>query len=191
MSDVESDVSVSPDATLGVEYDSSSSEPELGAGSVVRSGTTIYNDVVAGHSLQTGHNALIRELTTIGDGCLVGTNVVVDGLSDLGDNVSLQTAAYVPSETTLGDRVFLGPHATLLNDQYPVRHDVDLVGPTIGDDVSIGANATVLPGVTVGEGAFVAAGSVDAEDVPPKMLAVGAPAEHRDLPCELEGGNDL
>lgn len=191
MDDVTSELTISPDATVGVDYDSDSSPPELGAGSVIRSGTVIYDDVAAGESFQTGHNALIRELTTLGDDCLVGTNAVVDGRSDLGDGVSLQTGAYVPSETTLGDRVFLGPHATLLNDPYPVRKDVDLEGPVIRSDASIGANATVLPGVTIGKEAFVAAGSVVVDDVPPETLAVGSPAESRDLPAEIEGGNDL
>jgi acetyltransferase-like isoleucine patch superfamily enzyme len=191
MDDVTPELTVSPDATVGVDYSLESSPPEIGAGSVIRSGTVIYDDVAAGESFQTGHNALVRELTTLGDDCLVGTNAVVDGRSDLGDGVSLQTGAYVPSETTLGDRVFLGPHATLLNDPYPVRKDVDLQGPAIQSDASIGANSTVLPGVTVGERAFVAAGSVVTNDVPAETLAIGSPAEFRDLPAELEGGNDL
>ncbi|WP_144903896.1 acyltransferase [Halobellus captivus] len=191
MNDVTSELTVSPDATVGMSYDPESSPPEIGPDSVIRSGTVIYDDVVAGESLQTGHNALIRELTTLGANCLIGTNAVVDGRSDLGDGVSLQTGAYVPSETTLGDRVFLGPHATLLNDPYPVRKDADLTGPVVESDASIGANSTVLPGVTVGKGAFVAAGSIVTNDVPERTLAVGNPAEKRPLPDELDGGNNL
>ena len=71
------------------------------------------------------------------------------------------------------------------------RVDTDLEGATLGDDVSIGANATVLPGVTVGKGSFVAAGAVVTEDVPPHRLAVGVPAETRPLPEKLDGGNVL
>jgi len=96
-----------------------------------------------------------------------------------------------PSYTEIGDRVFLGPNATLLNDPYPVRTDVDLVGPSIEDDASIGGNATVLPEVTVGESAFVAAGAVVTRDVPPGKLAIGAPASITELPPELDGGNEL
>jgi acetyltransferase-like isoleucine patch superfamily enzyme len=87
--------------------------------------------------------------------------------------------------------VFLGPDAVLTNDSYPLRVDTDLEGATLGDDVSIGANATVLPGVTVGKGSFVAAGAVVTEDVPPHRLAVGVPAETRPLPEELDRGNVL
>nr|WP_290812371.1 acyltransferase [Halovivax sp.] len=91
----------------------------------------------------------------------------------------------------MGSNVFVGPGAVLTNDQYPIRRDVDLEGPTIEDGASIGANATILPGVTIGENAFVAAGSVVTDDVPPDTLAVGAPASTRTLPETLEGPNQL
>ena len=164
---------------------------EVGPGATIRSGSILYSDVVVGEEFNTGHRILVREETVIGDSVLVGTDTVIDGYSRVGSNVSLQTGVYVPSETTIGDRVFVGPHGTLTNDPYPVREDVDLVGPTLEDDASIGANATILPDVTVGEGAFVAAGAVVVEDVPPRTLAVGAPATVRPLPDRLEGGNDL
>lgn len=184
-------VTVADGATLGVAYEEGSSPPEIGPDSVVRAGTIVYDDVTAGEGLQTGHHALIREETALGDGVLVGTHAVVDGYSTVGHGTSLQTGAYVPTHTDLGDRVFLGPGATLLNDMYPVRTDYELRGPTIEDDATVGANAAVLPEVTVGERAFVAAGAVVTEDVPADTMAVGAPAEHRPLPPELEGGNDL
>lgn len=184
-------VSIADGATFGVEYEPESVSPQIGPGSTVRAGTIVYNDVVAGERLQTGHHALVREGTTLGDDVLVGSQVVIDGAVVTGDNVSMQTGVYVPRQTEIGDRVFLGPNATLLNDTYPIRTEYELTGPTVEDDVSVGANATVLPDVTVGEGAFVAAGAVVTEDVPPQMLAIGHPADHRDLPAELQGVNDL
>ncbi|WP_101298339.1 acyltransferase [Halegenticoccus soli] len=185
------DASVHETAVLDHPHADGGDPTVLGDGATVRAGTVIYNDVVAGEGLQTGHNALVREYTTIGDDVLVGTNAVIDGRTDVGSHVSLQTNAYVPSHTEIGDRVFVGPAATLTNDPYPIRTSTDLAGPTLEDDASIGANATVLPGVTVGEGAFVAAGAVVTEDVPARTLAVGAPAVHRPLPDRLAGGNDL
>jgi len=184
-------IEVQDSATLGVSYDSDTEPPIIGPDSIVRSGTVIYDDVVVGRELQTGHNALIREVTTLGDGVLIGTNAVIDGYSTIGDAVSIQTGAYVPRNTDLGDRSFLGPNAVLLNDMYPVRSEYDLVGPTLGSDVSIGANATVLPDITIGDQAFIAAGTVVTEDVPPETLAVGNPAEHRQLPSELDSENNL
>jgi len=165
------------------------SPARIGSESVVRAGSIIYPDVVAGDRLQTGHHAVVREETTVGHDCVVGSQVVVDGRSDIGDEVSMQTGAYVPSETTIRDRVFLGPRAVLTNDPYPLRQGADLAGPVLEDDVTIGANATVLPGVTVGERSFVAAGAVVTEDVPPSTLAIGTPAKHRPLPEKLAVAN--
>ena len=183
------DCEIQPAVSLG---DPGGGEPpEIGRESTVRSGTIIYSDVRIGDRLTTGHNVLIREKTTIGDDVVVGTNTVIDGASTIGSGVSLQTGVYVPRETTIGDDVFLGPHAVLTNDPYPIRREVDLVGPILEDHVSVGANATLLPDVTVGEGSFVAAGAVVTDDVPPETLAVGAPAEHRALPDRLDGGNDI
>jgi len=180
-----------PTATVGHSYSESSDPPVIGEDPTIRAGTIIYDDVAIGDRFSTGHNALIRELTEIGDDVLVGTNTVIDGRTTVGSGVSFQTGVYVPSHTTIGDRVFLGPRAVLTNDPYPIRKDADLVGPTLEDDVSVGANATILPGVTIGEKSFVAAGAVVTEDVPPETLAVGVPAVHKPLPTTLHGGNDL
>lgn len=182
---------ISDNATVGVSVDSDSKKPELGSNSMVRSGSVIYDDVIAGEGLQTGHNAVIRENTILGNNVVVGTHAVIDGYSEIGNDVSIQTGAYIPQETVVQDRVFLGPNAVLLNDSYPVRTDDELIGPFIEDDVSIGGNATVLPGVTIHEGAFVAAGAVVTHDVPADKLAIGVPASIRELPEELKGGNDL
>ncbi|WP_277555957.1 acyltransferase [Halobaculum limi] len=177
---------VDPGATLKRD---DGSKPQIGADPTIREGTIIYGDVVVGDRFTTGHHALVREGTTIGDDVLVGTNSVLDGDCTVGDGVSIQTGVYCPTGTTLGDRVFLGPHAVLTNDPYPLRTEGELTAPTLEDDVSVGANATILPGITVGEGAFVAANALVTKDVPPRTLAVGSPAEFRPLPEELTGGN--
>lgn len=182
---------VDPDAVVGYRYGPDAGPTVIGDGARIRSQSIIYADVEAGDDLATGHRAVVREGSTLGDDVLVGTGVVLDGAVTVGSHASLQTRAYLPAETTLGDRVFVGPAATLTNDPYPVRTDAPLAGPTLEDDVSVGANATVLPDVTVGAGAFVAAGAVVHEDVPPRSLALGVPADHRPLPPALAGGNDL
>ena len=182
-------VDVDPGATVGYEYDDSAGPAVIGPGSTIRSGTTVYCDVDIGAGFTTGHDAVVREHTTAGEHVTLGTKSVLDGNLAVGSEVSIQTGVYVPPETEIGNRVFLGPNAVLTNDPFPLRTDVGLDGPTLRDDVSIGANATVLPGVTVGEGSFVAAGAVVTRDVPPDTLAVGVPAEHRALPADLTGGN--
>jgi acetyltransferase-like isoleucine patch superfamily enzyme len=189
--DTGTDSDIDDETTIGYQYAEDTSPTVIGNRARIRSGTIIYTDVEVGNDLTTGHRVLIREDTTIGDSVIVGTDTVIDGKTAIGSDVSLQTGVYIPQETTIGDNVFIGPNATLTNDPYPVRRDVDLVGPTIEDGVSIAANATLLPDVTVGEGAFVAAGSVVTKDVPPETLAVGTPATHQELPEELASENTI
>lgn len=182
---------IEDDATVGNSYNEESEPPVIGSDATIRAGTIIYDDVVIGDGFSTGHYGLVRELTEIGDDVLLGTQSVIDGRTTIGSHVSIQTGVYIPSDTEIGDSVFLGPHAVLTNDPYPIRQDVDLAGPTLEDGVSIGANATILPDVTIGEGAFVAAGAVVVDDVPPDTLAVGAPATHEPLPGTLQEANDI
>lgn len=163
----------------------------IGNGAVVRPGTTIYCDVVIGDGFRTGHNALVREATVIGDGTLVGTNVVVDGHCRIGSHVSIQSNAYLPTNTVLEDEVFLGPCCVLTNDKYPIRKPYPLKGPVLRRGASVGANATILPGVEIGEGAMVAAGALVTKDVPAWTLAIGFPAKIVPLPKELKVDNRI
>jgi len=182
-------VTVEDDATIGA--GETETPTRIGANATIRSGTVIYGDVTIGESFQTGHNALVRSDSVLGDDVLLGTNAVVDGSVEIGSHCSLQTGVYLPPETELGEEVFLGPHAVLTNDRTPVRGDSTLRGPTLESDVSIGANATVLPDLSIGHGSFVAAGAVLTEDLPPNSLAVGVPATVRELPESLRGGNAI
>ncbi|MFC4989465.1 acyltransferase [Saliphagus infecundisoli] len=186
---------IDPSADVGyaahVEGSESPPPTRIGDGARIRAGTIVYAGVEIGDGFATGHDALVREETTVGDDVLVGTKTVVDGATEIGDHVSLQTGVYVPRETEIGSNVFVGPGAVLTNDPYPIRADDGLRGPTIAEGASVGANATVLPGVRIGENAFVAAGAVVCEDVPPDTLAVGAPARERELPDRLAGPNQL
>ena len=161
--------------------------PASADGTFVVDGTMMPHGELEGELLR--FEVADGQVTEIGDDVLVGTKSVIDGRSELGSRVSMQTGVYVPTHTTIGDDVFLGPHAVLTNDPYPLRTDEEIVGPTIEDGVSVGANATILPDVTVGERSFVAAGAVVTEDVPSDCLAVGAPASVQELPPELQGGN--
>ena len=186
---VGTDCTIAADVTLNEGTDWKN-PTRIGDRATIRSGTVIYGDVTVGDDFTTGHDVLVREDTKVGDDVLVGTGTVVDGTTTIGSEVSVQTGVYVPPETTIADRVFLGPRAVLTNDPYPLRTAEPLEGPKLEPDVSIGANATLLPGVTVGRGAFVAAGAVVTDDVPARTLAVGTPAIQRPLPPELEGRND-
>lgn len=157
----------------------------IGKNAVIRSGTIIYCDVTIGDHFQTGHNVMIREKTKIGNQVAIGTSAVIEGSTIIGNDVSLQSMVYVPTDTVIGNHVFIGPNTVLTNDRYPPTCIGGLKGPQIRDGAAIGANATLLPGVCIGEGALVAAGAIVTRDVPAHMLAIGAPAKIADLPEKM------
>lgn len=161
----------------------------IGKNAILRSGTIIYCDVVAGDDFQTGHNVIIREKTRIGSRVAIGTSTVVEGNCKIGNNVSIQSMVYIPTDTTIEDDVFIGPNAVFTNDRYPPTRIGGLKGPYIKKGAAIGANSTLLPGVCIGEGALVAAAAVVTRDVPDYMLAVGSPARIRDLPKKIDSGH--
>jgi acetyltransferase-like isoleucine patch superfamily enzyme len=155
----------------------------IGHHAVLRSGTIIYCDVIIGDNFQSGHNTLIREKTRIGDRTAIGTATIIDGNTRIGNDVSLQSMVYIPTNTIIGDHVFIGPNAVLTNDRYPPSGS--LTGPVIKTGAAIGAHATIIPGVCIGEGAFIAAGSIVTRDVPDHMMAIGTPARIKELPKEM------
>jgi len=157
----------------------------IGENAVIRSGTIIYCDVVIGNNFQSGHNVLIREKTRIGNRTAIGTATIIDGNTIIGDDVSVQSMVYIPTNTIIGDHVFIGPNAVLTNDRYPPTRTGNLVGPVLKNRAAIGANATILPGVCIGEGSLVAAGAIVTSDVPDHMLAIGSPARIKELPRHM------
>ena len=188
--------SVGPDAqifepvTLGFPSRENLSRKEfrgttIGKNAILRSGTIIYCDVCIGEDFQTGHNVMIREKTRIGNRVAIGTATVIEGHTVIGDDVNLQSLVYIPTETCIGNKVFIGPNTVLTNDRYPPRNIGGLKVPTLMDGAAIGANVTILPGICIGRGALVAAGSVVTRDVPDRMLAIGSPARIKDLPSKL------
>jgi len=161
----------------------------IGKNSVIRSGTILYCDVITGDFFQTGHNVVIREETRIGDRVSIGTATVIDGHTTIGNDVNLQSRVYLPTNTRIGNRVFIGPNAIFTNDRYPPSRIGGLDGPHVMDGAAIGANATLLPGVCIGEGALVAAGAIVTRDLPDHMMAIGAPAKIRVLPKIMKPDN--
>ncbi len=173
---------------LGLKYKEGCEKVIVGDNATIRSNTIIYADVTIGDYFISGHTVMIRENTSIGNRVIVGTNTVIDGHVTIGNFVKIETNVYIPTHVTIGDNVFIGPAVVMTNDKYPqkMRDKYTPIGPTIKDGVSIGANATILPGVIIGKGSFIAAGSIVTKDVPEYSLAVGVPAKIKDLPKNLK-----
>jgi acetyltransferase-like isoleucine patch superfamily enzyme len=150
----------------------------IGPGGVIRSHSVIYAGNVIGKGFQTGHQACIREENAIGDDVSVGTLSCVEHHVTIGDRVRIHSQAFVPEYTVLEDDAWIGPKVTFTNARYPKskRAKETLSGVLVGKKAKIGANATLLPGVRIGEGALVGAGSVVTKDVAAFAVVAGNPA---------------
>jgi acetyltransferase-like isoleucine patch superfamily enzyme len=115
----------------------------------------------------------------IGKNCNLNAHTLVEGDVVIGDNVTIKSGVYVWNGTKIEDDVFLGPNVTLTNDKMPrsKQYPDKFHGISLKKGCSIGANATLLPGITVGENAMVGAGSVVTKDVPANAIVVGNPAK--------------
>ena len=159
----------------------------IGANSMIRSHTVIYGGNRIGDNFQTGHKTNIREENEIGNNVSVGTLSVIEHHVKIGNNVRIHTQAFIPEFTLLEDEVWIGPNVVITNAKYPLSPGVKetLEGPTIMKGAKIGANATILPGITIGKCALVGAGSVVTKDVPDGAVVVGNPAKIIKLIQEL------
>src|SRR5262245_58504320 len=153
-------------------------ETVLGAEAHVRSHTVIYAGNVIGQNFQTGNKVNIRESNRIGDHVSIGTLSVIEHHVEIGNNVRIHTQAFIPEFSVLEDDCWIGPNVVLTNAKYPLSPGVkdQLAGPVIRRGAKIGANATLLPGVIVGENALVGAGAVVVRDVPAGAVVAGNPA---------------
>jgi acetyltransferase-like isoleucine patch superfamily enzyme len=157
----------------------------VGDNCIIRSGTVLYSNVKAGSDVSFGHNVLVREGVTIGEHTKIGTNVVIDGKSSIGSHVSIQTGVYLCTYSTVEDSSFLGPCCVFTNDKYVAQKPFKLIGPTVKRGASVGANALLFPGITVGEGAVIGSQAMVNSDVPPRAIFVGIPAKRlRDVPAD-------
>jgi UDP-2-acetamido-3-amino-2,3-dideoxy-glucuronate N-acetyltransferase len=155
---------------------------EVSSNCEIGEGTVVWNQVQ------------IREKSKIGANCILSKDVYIDTEAVIGNRVKIQNGVSVYKGVTVEDDVFLGPHMVFTNDFYPRAFSKDWeVRPTrVKKGASIGANATVVCGNTIGEYAMVAAGSVVTHDVPAYGLVMGNPARLCGFVCKcghkLESG---
>ncbi|WP_441245819.1 DapH/DapD/GlmU-related protein [Kitasatospora sp. McL0602] len=152
----------------------------------VESTADVDDRAVIGVGSTVWHLAQVREDAVIGADCIIGRGAYVGPGVRIGDRVKLQNHALVYEPAVVEDGVFIGPAAVLTNDLYPRSVDVDgklkrgddwhALGVTLREGCSIGGRAVLVPGVTVGRWALVAAGAVVHRDVPDFALVAGVPA---------------
>ena len=147
----------------------------------------IAPDVRLGRDVTIHHPELVNLYgCSIGDGCKIASFVEIQRGVVLGTKVKVEAFVFIPTGVTIEDGVFVGPHVCFTNDRHPraVGEGGEMLGPgdwevvptLVRRGASIGANATIVCGVTIGEDALVGAGSTVTRDVPPGSLVVGSPA---------------
>jgi acetyltransferase-like isoleucine patch superfamily enzyme len=139
------------------------------------------------------HHVQVREQVSIGRGCILGKGVYVDAGVNIGDNVKIQNYVSIYHGVTIAEGVFVGPHVCFTNDLRPRAINPDgtlksaedwvLANTLVKRGASLGANSTIVCGVTIGEWAMIGAGSVVTRDVPDYGLARGNPARLRGFVC--------
>jgi acetyltransferase-like isoleucine patch superfamily enzyme len=152
----------------------------------IHSSAVVHEKATIGEGTQIWLFCQVRENVTIGENCVFGKNVYVDSDVVIGKNCKIQNNVSLFHGVTLEDGVFAGPHVCFTNDLRPRAVNPDLSLKSADDWVvsktlvkkgaALGANSTIVCGVTVGEWAMVAAGSVVTKDVPDFALVRGNPA---------------
>ncbi len=140
------------------------------------------------------HYVQIREGVVLGENCIVGKDVYIDFDVKVGSNVKIQNGSYLYHGLTVEDGVFIGPRVVFTNDLYPRainpdgslkgNDDWELGATTAKYGSSIGTGAIIIPGVTIGRFAMVAAGAVVTRSVPDHGLVLGVPAKLSGYVCK-------
>ena len=124
---------------------------------------------------------------TIGEKCVIGAFVEIGPGVIVGDHCRIQAMTYIPSGVVIGNNVFIGPRVTFLNDKYPPSEGAWKTNPptVIEDNVVIGGCATILPSLTIQEGAFIGAGALLTKNVGKGERWWGTPARRQDSSLTL------
>ena len=148
--------------------------------------TAIVESDTIGEGSRIWHFVHVRERALVGKNCNIGKSVYVDTDVEIGDNVKVQNFVSIYKGVKIKDDVFVGPSVVFTNDLYPrafIWEEEKIVPTVVEKGASIGANSTIICGVTIGEYAMVGAGSVVTKYVPPFGLVFGNPARLKGFVC--------
>lgn len=147
----------------------------IGQNSIIRSKSIFYAGSVFGERFETGHRVTVRENTKAGINFRLGTASDIQGDCVIGDYVRCPANVHICKTAEVGSFVWIFPFTCLTNDPRPPSHT--MIGPKIEDYAIVATMCVLLPGTTVGRGAFVSAHSCVTRDVEPGMLVAGSPAK--------------
>ncbi len=147
----------------------------------------IDNGAHIGDNTQIWHFTHVREGATIGTGCVIGQNCYIASRAVMGSGVKIQNNVSLYDLVTLENNVFVGPSAVFTNDlnpRAPYPKKGNWIPTLVKEGASIGANATILCGITIGRWALIACGAVVTKDVPDFSIVKGNPARQDGWVCE-------
>lgn len=151
----------------------------IGNDCIVGTNAVIYRGAAVGDRCLVADLAVIREKVSVGEGTIVGKGVTIENGTSVGRYTKIETNAYITAYSVIGNHCFIAPCVVTTNDNYAGRSEERFAhfrGVTVKDGGRIGAGAVILPGKTVYEDGFVAAGSVVTKDVVPEAIVAGNPA---------------
>ncbi|WP_108483551.1 N-acetyltransferase [Oceaniglobus ichthyenteri] len=148
----------------------------IGANSLIRSGSIIYQNSTFGEGLTTGHRVTLREGIIALERLQVGTLSDLQGHCSIGRHVRLHSNVHIGQNSKIGDFVWIFPYVVLTNDPHPPSEV--MLGCIVKDFAVVATMSTILPGITVGSGALVGAMTLVREDVPADTIHVGVPGRN-------------
>jgi acetyltransferase-like isoleucine patch superfamily enzyme len=152
---------------------------EIGDGTIVSTGAIVFAGATIGAGGILGDQSCVRERVSIADDVVVGRGSLVENDTTIGSGTRIQAEAYVTAYSTLEEDVFIAPCVVTTNDNFMGRTEKRkalMKGPTIRRGARVGGGAILLPGIEIGEEAFVGAGAIVTKDVPARKVVVGSPA---------------
>ena len=148
----------------------------------VHESSYVDENVTIGQGTKIWHFSHIQTGSILGANCSIGQNVNIANNVKIGNNVKIQNNVSIYEGVELEDYVFCGPSMVFTNiklprSEFPQRGTEYYLKTLVKKSASIGANATIVCGVTIGEYALIGSGAVVTKDIPPYSLAVGNPAK--------------
>ncbi len=191
-----SDVYISDNCVLGrwprpakastVKVDPNLPPLKIGDGTTIGACVVLYRGSSFGKEGMIGDQASVREKCQIGDHVVIGRGVAVENQVEIGSYTKIQTNAYITAYTTIEERVFIAPTVTTTNDNFMGRTKERfkfVKGAHIKKGARVGGASILLPGVTIAEESFIAAGALIHRDTEPAKVYIGVPARVlRDVP---------
>lgn len=159
---------------------------QVGADTMIGTGAVLYRGATIGTKCLIADYASVREESVIGNTTIIGRCTVVENKVTIGDYCKVETNAFIPAFSEIGSHCFIAPHVVFTNDNFMGRTEErkkHFKGVTIQDGGRLGANTTVLPGITIETDGVAAAGAVVTHNIPPKQIVAGIPAKpHCEVP---------